>query len=66
LMWLLEWLSRSAAPAPRSYDAIRADLEAREAPALQRLTRVEESLLSLTAEAGLIDLQRRLEAARRA
>jgi hypothetical protein len=65
-MWLLEWLSRSSAPAPRSYDAIRADLEAREAPALQRLTHVEESLLSLTAEAGLEDLRRRMESMRHA
>lgn len=60
-MWLFEWLARGQTPAPRSYDEIRADLEAKEAHPLQRLNRTEESLLSLTAETGLEDLRRKME-----
>lgn len=64
-MWLLDWLSRSdPAHPPRSYDEIRAAVAEREAPNLQRLNRTEESLLSLTAEAGLEDLRRRIETLR--
>lgn len=64
-MWLLDWLAaRSDGPAPRPYDEIRADLEAREAPNLARARRTEESLLSLVADAGLDDLRRRLEGLR--
>lgn len=61
-MWLLDWLTRDVPPAsPRTYAEIRSDLERREAAHIRRLTRVEESLLALTAEAGLEDLRRRLE-----
>lgn len=64
-MWLLDLLMRVPAPAPRSYEEIRADLEDREAPHVHRLNRVEESLLVLTAEAGLEDLKRRIEEIKR-
>lgn len=63
-MWLLEWLSRQPMPLPRSHDEIRRELERREAHPIRRLNAVEESLLSLTAEAGLEDLRRRLERVR--
>lgn len=59
-MWLLDWLSRSPAPEPRSYDEIKADVERRERRHLQRLNKTEQSLLSLTSEAGLEDLRHRL------
>lgn len=66
-MWLLEWLggSRGRAPRPRSYEEIREQLDReRDAEHVERLNKVEESLLSLTAEAGLEDLRRRLESIR--
>lgn len=62
-MSLLEWLCRPARiePAPRSFEEIKRAVEDRDRPHLDRLTRVEESLLALTAEAGLEDLKRQLE-----
>lgn len=63
-MWLLDWLSRSPAPEPRSYEEIKADIDERERPHIQRLNRTEQSLLALTAESGLEDLRRRIETLR--
>lgn len=62
-MRFLEWLSPRPVDAqpPRSLDEIRAEVEHRERPHLERLSRVEESLLALTAEAGLEDLRRQIE-----
>lgn len=62
-MWLLSWVggSRGDLPEPRSYEEIREDVEQRDAVNLQRLSHVEESLLTLTAEVGLEDLRRRME-----
>lgn len=66
-MRLIDWLAPTPTPetAPRSPAEIRADLDRREADAVRRLTQVEESLLALTAEAGLEDLRRRLHQIRR-
>jgi hypothetical protein len=68
-MRFLEWLTGSTAytdePRPRPFEEIRAEVERRESPHLDRLSRVEESLLSLTAEAGLEDLRRQMENLRR-
>jgi hypothetical protein len=63
-MWLLGRLGAGGdgAPPPRSYAEIRASVDDRDAEHVRRLNRVEESLLALTAEAGLDDLRRRLEA----
>jgi hypothetical protein len=62
-MWLLEWIggSRGEPPEPRTYEEIRADVERRESEHIARLNQVEASLLTLTAEAGLEDLRRRME-----
>lgn len=62
-MRLLDWLGARDAntPAPRSYEEIRETVEHRDAEHIERLNRVEASLLSLTAEAGLDDLRRRAE-----
>lgn len=61
-MHFLEWLTGSVPnpSPPRSIDEIRRDLAERDAPHLERLDDVEESLLQLTAEVGLVDLHRRL------
>lgn len=66
-MRLLDWIGGSVPPPPepRTYDEIRATVEQRDAAPLRRLNRTEESLLALTAEVGLDDLKRRLEAIRR-
>jgi hypothetical protein len=63
-MKFLEWVigsDRRPDVRPRSLQEIRADVEARERPHLERLSRVEDSLLALTAEAGLDDLRRQME-----
>lgn len=60
-MWLLDRLFSAPTPRPRSYDEIKAAVDARDAEHVQRLNRVEESLYALAAEAGLEDLHRRLE-----
>lgn len=66
-MRLLIWIggSHHDPVEPRSLDEIHADLETLDAVHLQRLTRIEESLFTLTAEVGLEDLRRRMEARRR-
>lgn len=66
MMRLLEWLSARSQgdQMPRAYEQIKADLERKEAPNLARANKVEQSLLALTAEAGLDDLRHRLETRR--
>lgn len=64
-MHLLDWISAPPAPGPRTFDEIRATVDQRDAAAVRRLNRTEESLLALTAEVGLDDLKRRLEQNRR-
>ena len=59
--WLMRLLVPPSSSPPRSYDEIKRAVDAREAEHLQRLNAVEESLLALTAEAGLEDLRRRIE-----
>lgn len=61
-MWLLDRIGgHGDPPEPRSYEQILAEVAQRDAVHIQRLNRVEESLLTLTAEAGLEDLRRRME-----
>jgi len=62
-MWLLDlWRGHRTLPRPRTFEQIHRDIErGPDGVHVRRLNRVEESLLSLTAEAGLEDLQRRLE-----
>lgn len=66
-MRLLDWIGGSIPPPPqpRTYDEIRAAIAQRDADPLRRMRRAEASLLALTAEVGLDDLRRRLEAIRR-
>jgi hypothetical protein len=65
-MRFLDWLTGPVHHdiRPRSIQEIRADVEGRERPHLERLSRVEDSLLALTAEAGLEDLRRQMESLR--
>lgn len=61
LMWLLDRITGSSSESPpRTVDEIRRTLNAQDAEHVERLNRVEESLLALTAEAGLEDLRRRM------
>lgn len=64
LDWLVGPVHHDIDIRPRSIQEIRAAVEGRERPHLERLSRVEESLLALTAEAGLDDLRRQMETIR--